>query len=1006
MKRVIVLSGVVCLIMGISTLQAESLKIDFSRPGGRVEAGFEGYFANHESPASFTSQSYSAFGATVTITPTWAAGATAAAMQSYLRPEWATIEHMDLLIDWIGTDTRQPGDPLTLTISGLPAGTYAWLSYHHDTANGATSGYQTGLFDVTVNDATGSATTTGVDISSSSTLAEDIVTFADVTTFTTQLVSDRSDITLVFHQQVSNPLPQAFFAMNGFEIIEVFPPAAAKNPFPADGATDVPTSVILSWTPGDFAPPVNGHKVFLSDNFADVDEGLVVAEQGIVSDPVFDTAALPFALEFGTTYYWRVDEAKVPSGTWDAGSVWNFTVEPVALLLAGEKITATASSSNTADEGPENTVNGSGLDADGLHSDDDKAMWRSNITGPQPTWIQYEFDRVYRLYEMLIWNHNTSTEPVIGYGIKEAVIEYSLDGAAWTTLGTTHEFARAPGGVGYAPNTTIELSNVAAKYVKITANSNWGGLIDQYGLSEIRFFYIPVSAREPSPESRAMDVHPEVSLSWRAGRNAATHDVYLSTDEQAVIDGNVPTESVTDTGYSKALDLASTYYWRIDEVNEAETPTTWPGDVWSFSTLEFLVVDDFESYNNIDPPDPESHRIFESWSDGFQIASNGALVGSDFPPYLETTIVHGGTQSMPVFYSNTAGAVSSEVTYTLAPAQDWTKYGIQTLGLWFYGVTGNTGQLYVKINGVKIPSDGEAGNLTIPIWQAWNIDLTTAGANLASVTSLAIGIDGNGAAGTLYFDDIRLYAYARQLTTPVDPGTATLLAQYQFEGNGNDSVGTHDGTVMGEPEYVAGKDGQAMHFDGINNYVEIAPFKYTNDQGEFSLTLWFKIKSLEATTRNNAFPHLFNHGMTGSNNSLSIHFRTATFELRSQGRLMDPTDPEDVAGTTGLRYIIDIPVVGLVDGQWHMYSITLSAVDGYTVYIDGKIASENPDYKGAMVNLVNPIRLGNRFDDTRFFGDLDPDSGLLDDVRLYERALSPEEIAWLGGWTEPFDKPF
>ena len=1002
MKNVMMLLIVMCIVLVVSTVQAQPLKIDFSRPAGLVEEGCEGYFALHEVPETFTPQSYSAFGTTVTITPTWAAGATAAAMQSFLRPEserWATMEHSDLLIDWIGTDTREPGDPLTLAISGLPAGTYTWISYHHDVANVAGTGYQTGLFDVTVNDAAGSATTTGIDISSSSALAEGINTFADITTFTTKIVSDGSDVTLVFHQQVSEPLELAFFAMNGFELS--LPPVLASNPYPGNGATFVSPSVVLSWTPGEEAPAVDGHKVFLSDNFADVSEGLATAEQGIVSDPVFDTASLPFALEYGTTYYWRVDEADVPSGTWNTGVVWSFTIEPLGYLLAGEKITAIASSSNTADEGPENTVNGPGLDADELHSDDSTTMWRSNIAGPQPTWIQYEFDRPYKLYEMLIWNHNTSTEAVIGYGIKEAVIEYSLDGAAWTTLGTTHEFARAPGVAGYASNTTIEFGNVAAKYVKITANSNWEGLLNQYGLSEVRFFYIPVIAQEPSPDSGAVDVHPAATLSWSAGREAARHDVYLSTDEQAVIDGNVPAVSVTDASYSTALDLTSTYYWRIDEVNEAETPTTWPGDVWSFSTLESLVVEDFESYNDIDPPDPESHRIFESWSDGWEIAANGALAGNDFPPYLQRTIVHGGVQSMPVFYSNTAGAVSSEVTYTLALAQDWTKHGIQTLGLWFCGVSGNTGQLYVKVNGVKIPYDGEAGNLAIPVWQAWNIDLTTAGANLASVTSLTIGIDGNGAAGTLYFDDIQLYAYARQLITPVEPGTGALLAQYQFEGNGDDSVGTHDGTVMGDPKYVAGKDGQAMDFDGINNTVVIEPFDYTNDQGEFSTTLWFKVKSLEGTSRNNNFPLMLCLGSAGEERVV-VHWRTDTFQLRTQIQLTNP----DEAGSLLPRWQFDIPGAGLLDGEWHMHAITSSAVEGSTVYIDGKAAGTNPG-KSSMTNLVDkPIYIGSRDDGTRFFGDHDPDSGLLDDVRFYGSALSPEEIAWLAGWTEPFDKPF
>ncbi|HUV67969.1 MAG TPA: hypothetical protein VMW24_29025, partial [Sedimentisphaerales bacterium] len=254
------------------------------------------------------------------------------------------------------------------------------------------------------------------------------------------------------------------------------------------------------------------------------------------------------------------------------------------------------------------------------------------------------------------------------------------------------------------------------------------------------------------------DVDPGVTLAWRAGREAATHDVYLSIDEQAVIDGSAPVATVTDAGYSSTFDLGRTYYWRVDEVNEAETPATWQGDVWSFSTPEYLVVDDFEAYNDINPGQEGSNRIFEAWIDGFGIATNGALVGYDPPqPSMETVTVHGGRQSMPLFYGNTGGATYSEATRTFAAPQDWTGYGIQRLGLWFQGAAGNTGQLYVKVNGSKIPYNGQASDLSQATWQHWSIDLTTSGLNLQNVRSLAIGIDGNGAAGTLYVDDIRLH---------------------------------------------------------------------------------------------------------------------------------------------------------------------------------------------------------------------------------------------------------
>jgi hypothetical protein len=118
---------------------------------------------------------------------------------------------------------------------------------------------------------------------------------------------------------------------------------------------------------------------------------------------------------------------------------------------------------------------------------------------------------------------------------------------------------------------------------------------------------------------------------------------------------------------------------------------------------------------------------------------------------------------MPFFYSNTGGAAYSEAEHTFAVPQDWTEAGIQTLVLYFHGTIGNTGQLYVKVNGSKVVYDGDAVDMVRPRWKQWGIDLASLGVDLQTVTTLAIGIDGDGADGTLYFDDIGLYRLAPAL---------------------------------------------------------------------------------------------------------------------------------------------------------------------------------------------------------------------------------------------------
>ncbi|MFQ6036444.1 MAG: LamG domain-containing protein, partial [Sedimentisphaerales bacterium] len=71
----------------------------------------------------------------------------------------------------------------------------------------------------------------------------------------------------------------------------------ASEPSPADGQTDVPRDVVLGWTPGDYAPPVNGHTVYFSDSFDDVKAGI----GGITQSA--NSYAPAQHLDFGKTYY-------------------------------------------------------------------------------------------------------------------------------------------------------------------------------------------------------------------------------------------------------------------------------------------------------------------------------------------------------------------------------------------------------------------------------------------------------------------------------------------------------------------------------------------------------------------------------------------------------------------------------------------------------------------------------------------------------------------------------
>ena len=298
---------------------------------------------------------------------------------------------------------------------------------------------------------------------------------------------------------------------------------------------------------------------------------------------------------------------------------------------------------------------------------------------------QYEFDKLRALDRVIVWNSNQAVEWMVGFARKNVTVEYSSDGSAWTMLGD-YELTQAPGAATYEADTMIEFGNVAAKFVKLTIHDNWGGLLAQYGLSEVRFYDIPLAAREPSPAVGETGVSWDATLSWRSGRQAASHQVYLSTDEQAVIDGTAPMVTTAEPSYDAVVDLATTYYWKVVEVNEAEDVPTWESDVWNFSTADSIVVDDFESYtDNMDA----GEAIFQAWTDGWEDDTNGSVVGYDPAPFAEQTIIHGGEQSMPLAYDNTTGTMTSEAVLTFDEAQDWTQAGVKTLSLYLYGTSAN-----------------------------------------------------------------------------------------------------------------------------------------------------------------------------------------------------------------------------------------------------------------------------------------------------------------------------
>jgi hypothetical protein len=286
----------------------------------------------------------------------------------------------------------------------------------------------------------------------------------------------------------------------------------------------------------------------------------------------------------------------------------------------------------------------------------------------------------------------------------------------------------------------------------------------------------PLVAWNPNPTNGSTpDIDAALPLSWSPGDNASQHDVYFGTDRDTVDDADTSDTAGTYRGRQNGTTYTPTegiewgsgpYYWRIDEVNTDGTITK--GTIWTFTVADFILVDDFESYTD---NDADGEAIWQHWIDGFGIAGNGAQAGYLMPPYAERSIVHSGSQSMPLLYNNTLGVTNSEAVLTLTSPRDWTRHNLANLSLWLQGDPANPAEpLYVAVSNASGSPAVAAYNdpvvTTIDVWTEWRIPLqefSDKGINLGNVDKIAIGVGttsgmtGIGGTGTIYIDDIRLY---------------------------------------------------------------------------------------------------------------------------------------------------------------------------------------------------------------------------------------------------------
>jgi hypothetical protein len=534
----------------------------------------------------------------------------------------------------------------------------------------------------------------------------------------------------------------------------------------------------------------------------------------------------------------------------------------------------------------------------------------------------------------------------------------------------------------------------------------------------------------PSPYDGQSDVPRDAELIWRPGDYASSHDVYFGTDWDDVNDADTLSSAFEGNyepnEYDPPGDLAlnTTYYWRIDEVNG---PNTWKGNVWRFNVADFLIVDDMESYNAVSG---SGNEIFDTWDDGFTNWTGSQLALE----YGSNATLHGGAQSMKLQYNNaiayykyseidanTTGPVPGNLTI----GNDWTAAGVKALTLFFYGNADNDAneQLYAALDDdshivvVQYGSQGEDMNdIKQAEWRQWDVPLSDfgdGGVTLTNVTKVRIGFGDRdnpaaGGSGEVFFDDIRLYLPKcvpwlakpqadfsddcvvdfvdvaimaeewlrtdKEFDSYTDPGAANLVGHWALDGDATDaSAYANHGSAEGDYSWVDGHIGSgALQLEGNGSRVLIPDAPQLRPTAQVTLTAWVNY----AQTHSYSARVVAKGADADDRESYALQIddeNRLSFFIRDVNTTMHGVDSNDT-----LRHNEWVHLAGSYDGS------------EVKCYINGEPDNSNAAAGFTILVDANDLAIGNRADATnRAF------IGTEDDVRVYNRALSDAEVAYI-----------
>jgi hypothetical protein len=214
--------------------------------------------------------------------------------------------------------------------------------------------------------------------------------------------------------------------------------------------------------------------------------------------------------------------------------------------------------------------------------------------------------------------------------------------------------------------------------------------------------------------------------------------------------------------------------------------------------------------------------------------------------------------------------------------------------------------------------------------------------------------------------------------------TTGLVAYYPFNGNADDATSNHNnGAVYGATltQDRFGNPNSAYYFNGTDNYIQV-PFQTYLDRDQnqgYTVAFWFRFE---------------NNSPADYVDILDKSHGVYLYDHKNWAIQVEPTDGSGnrrfgLGGGDGSSWLPGAGAPIPLDAQWHHAAGTLLN-QTFKFYVDG-ILKETTTFSGTVVDTGGDLFIGKHYDLDRYY------QGDIDEIRLYQRALSAGEIRQLAG---------